>query len=52
MFLTMLNEKERKNFIELAHIAMNLSDDDKKEEVAVVHSFRREMELDDYSSSI
>lgn len=48
MFLTMLNEKERKNFLELAHIAMNLSDDDKKEEVAVVHSFRREMELDDY----
>lgn len=44
----MLNEKERKNFLELAHIAMNLSDDDKKEEVAVVHSFRREMELDDY----
>ena len=48
MFLTMLNEKERKNFLELAHIAMNLDEGDKKEEAAVVHSFRREMELDDY----
>ena len=48
MFLTMLNDKERKNFLELAHIAMNLSDDEKKAEAAVVHSFRREMELDDY----
>ena len=48
MFLTMLNDKERKNFLELAHIAMNLSDDDKKIEAAVVHSFQREMELDDY----
>ena len=26
----MLNDKERKNFLELAHIAMNLSDDEKK----------------------
>lgn len=48
MFLTMLNEKERKNFLELAHIAMNLGDDEKKEEAAVFHSFKREMELDDY----
>lgn len=48
MFLGMLNEKERKNFLGLAQLAMDLGDDDKAEEAAVVHSFRREMELDDY----
>ncbi|MBQ7496377.1 MAG: hypothetical protein IJU00_00825 [Selenomonas sp.] len=48
MFLYMLNEKERKNFLELAHIAVELKGGDDKEEYNVWKSFKREVELDDY----
>lgn len=48
MFLNMLNEKERKNFLELASIAMNVDDKVDESEKHVMEVYRNEMSLHDY----
>ena len=49
MFLGMLNEKEGKNFLELANIAMMANGDEAKEaEKAVLQAFKLELEMQDY----
>lgn len=49
MFLGMLNEKEGKNFLELANIAMMANGDEVKEaEKAVLQAFKLELEMQDY----
>ena len=48
-FLGMLNEKEGKNFLELANIAMMANGDEVKEaEKAVLQAFKLELEMQDY----
>ena len=49
MFLNLLNEKEGKNFLELASIAMSINGEIKESEQAVVNTFRMELGLPDYS---
>ena len=49
MLLGMLNEKEGKNFLELANIAMMANGDEVKEaEKAVLQAFKLELEMQDY----
>lgn len=49
MFLGMLNEREGKNFLELANIAMMANGDEAKEtEKAVLQAFKLELEMQDY----
>lgn len=49
MFLGMLNEREGKNFLELANIAMMTNGDEAKEtEKAVLQAFKLELEMQDY----
>jgi len=48
MFLNMLNEKEGKNFLELATIAMNVDGKVDENEKNVMDVYRREMGLQDY----
>lgn len=48
MFLGMLNEKEQKNFMELASIAMNIDGKVDESERQVMDVYRRETNLLDY----
>ena len=49
MFLGMLNEREGKNFLELANIAIMANADEAKEtEKAVLQAFKLELEMQDY----
>lgn len=48
MFLNMLNSKESKDFLELAHIAMNVDGEVKESEKAILHTYRIETGLQDY----
>lgn len=48
MFLNMLNEKEQKNFMELAAIAMSVDGKIEESEKEVIDVYRREMNLHDY----
>ena len=49
MFLGMLNEREGKNFLELANIAIMANGDEAKEtEKAVLQAFKLELEMQDY----
>ena len=48
MFLGMLNEKEQKNFMELASIAMNVDGKVDESERQVMDVYRRETNLLDY----
>ena len=48
MFLGMLNEKEQKNFMELASIAMNVDGKVNESERQVMDVYRRETNLLDY----
>ena len=48
MFLGMLNEKEQKNFMELASIAMNVDGTVDESERQVMDVYRRETNLLDY----
>ena len=48
MFLNMLNEKEQKNFMELAAIAMSVDGKIEESEQEVIDVYRREMNLHDY----
>lgn len=48
MFLGILNEKEGKNFLELATIAMNVGSDVEEEERNVFSTYRFELGLQDY----
>lgn len=48
MFLSMLNEKEQKNFIELAQIAMSVDGKIDESELQVMDVYRRETTLLDY----
>lgn len=49
MFLNLLNEKEAKNFLELANIAMQVNGTIKESEQAVFNTYRMELSLPDYS---
>ena len=49
MFLGMLNEREGKNFLELANIAIMANGDEAKEtEKAVLQAFKLELEMQEY----
>ena len=48
MFLNLLNEKEGKNFLELANIAMKVDGDVKEQERNVFSTYRFELGLNDY----
>jgi hypothetical protein len=48
MFLNLLNEKEGKNFLELAKIAMQVDNAINKSEEAVFNTYRKELSLPDY----
>lgn len=48
MFLGMLNEKERKNFLELAKVAMEVDGEVTESEQEMLENFRREVDLTDY----
>lgn len=48
MFLNMLNEKEGKNFLELATLAMKVDGVIKEDERAVFDTYRMELHLQDY----
>lgn len=48
MFLNLLNEKESKNFLELANIAMKVNGTIKESEQAVFNTYRMELGLPDY----
>ena len=48
MFLNILNEKEGKNFLELAKIAMMVNGEIKESEQDVFNTYRRELALFDY----
>lgn len=48
MFLNLLNEKEGKNFLELATIAMKVDSAINKSEEAVFNTYRMELSLQDY----
>lgn len=49
MFLNMLNEKEGKNFLELASIAMKVNGVIKESEKAVFQTYKMELGLSDYT---
>ncbi len=50
MFLGILNEKEAKNFLELANIAMLANGDEAKEsEKAILDTFKMELGMQDYT---
>lgn len=49
MFLSMLNEKEGKNFMELAQIAIDVDGKKAESEKAVFHTYRMELNLPDYT---
>lgn len=49
MFLNLLNEKEGKNFLELANIAMQVNGTIKESEQAVFNTYRMELSLPDYT---
>ena len=49
MFLNLLNEKEAKNFLELANIAMQVNGTIKESEQAVFNTYRMELSLPDYT---
>ncbi|NMF03702.1 hypothetical protein ACUH7Y_16005 [Clostridium beijerinckii] len=48
MFLNMLNDRESKDFLELASIAMNINGTIKESEKAVFQTYRMETGLEDY----
>ena len=48
MFLNLLNEKEQKNFLELASIAMKVNGTVKASEEAVFNTYKMEMGIDGY----
>ncbi|PNV59203.1 hypothetical protein C0033_25220 [Clostridium sp. chh4-2] len=48
MFLNLLNEKEQKNFLELAAIAMKVNGTVKASEEAVFNTYKMEMGIDGY----
>jgi len=48
MFLGMLNEKDGKNFLELANIAMNVDDEVAEQERKAFDTYRFELGLEDY----
>ena len=48
MFLNLLNEKEGKNFLELATIAMNVDGEVEEQERNVFSTYRFELGLNDY----
>ena len=48
MFLNLLNEKEGKNFLELANIAMSADGDVRQQESNVFTTYRFELGLNDY----
>jgi len=48
MFLSLLNEKEQKNFLELAVIAMNVDGKTDEKEQHVIEVYRRETNLNGY----
>ncbi len=48
MFLNMLNEREGKNFLELAKIAMTVNGEIKDTEKAIFETYRMELNLPDY----
>lgn len=48
MFLNMLNEKEGKNFLELASIAMSIDGKVEESEKIVFNTYRMELQLPDY----
>ncbi len=45
MFLHILNEKERKNFLDVAYYIANCDDDFAEEEKEMIRQYRRELEL-------
>lgn len=49
MFLNLLNEREGKNFLELANIAMGINGEIKSSEQEVFNTYRMELGLSDYS---
>lgn len=49
MFLNMLNEREGKNFLELADIAMKVNGTIKESEQEVFNTYRMELGLQDYA---
>ena len=49
MFLNMLNEREGKNFLELATIAMSVNGVIKESEKAVFNTYRMELHLPNYT---
>jgi len=49
MFLNFLNEKEGKNFLELAKIAMNVNGIVQDSEKAIFDTYRRELNLQGYT---
>lgn len=48
MFLSLLNEKEGKNFLELANIAMSVDNETEEQERNVFSTYRFELGLNDY----
>lgn len=48
MFLNMLNEREGKNFLELATLAMQVDGEIAESEKAIIESFRMELRMPDY----
>ncbi len=49
MFLNLLNEREGKNFLELANIAIKVDGSVDEQELSVMEMYRREMNLVDYA---
>ena len=48
MFLNILNQKEGKQFLELAHIAMSIDGKVEESEQAIFYAHKLELELQDY----
>ena len=48
MFLNILNQKEGKQFLELAHIAMSIDGKVEESEQAIFHTYKLELEMQDY----
>ena len=48
MFLSFLNEREGKLFLELAHIAMHVDGEVAEEERVAFHNYKVELGLQDY----
>ena len=48
MFLNILNQKEGKQFLELAHIAMNIDGKVEESEQAIFYAHKLELEMQDY----